>query len=213
MAPDEPLLAGLGFLAALVVVLVDGRNAVGWAAMAAGLALAPSVAAAYAPDAALLLIAAGGAALLAGPVTRALARRITWMAGVDPMVPVVARAEPLFGPRSVRVAAGVAVLPAASWLSFNVPVGSASTVTGVLFPAALVWGCGAMRLLTARTLVDIATGLAAIGIGAGAAWFLAGGVDTFPAAIAAAALAPGAAIAGGWLAGRHAPSPPAPVAG
>ena len=214
MAPNQPLLAGLGFLAAVVVTLVDRRNAVSWAAMASGLALAPSVASAYAPDAALLLIGAGAAAGLAGPITRALASRITGMAGVDPLVPVVAAAEGLFGPRSIRVAAGVAFLPAASWVSFNVPLGTASTVTGVVFPAAVVWGCGAIRLLTARTLVDIATGLAAIGIAGAAAWFLAAGIDAVPAAAATAALAPGAAIAAGWLSGRHAPAAvAAPVSG
>jgi hypothetical protein len=150
------------------------------------------------------VLVAGGLAALAGPFSRAAARRIRWLAGVDPVVPVVAGGEAWFGPRSVRVAAGVAVLPAASWVSFNVPLGSASTVTGVLFPAAVIWGCGAMRLLTARTLVDVATGVAAVGIAASAAWFLAGGQDTFSGAIAAAALAPGAAITAGWLAGRHA---------
>jgi hypothetical protein len=96
------------------------------------------------------------------------------------------------------------VLPAASWVSFNVPLGSASTVTGVLFAAALVWGCGAMRLLTARTLVDVASGVAAVGLGAAAAWLIAGGVEALAGAMAAASLAPGVAITAGWLGGRHA---------
>ena len=88
------------------------------------------------------------------------------MAGVDPNVPVVGGTEGLFGPRSIRVITAVLVLPGASWVSFNIPIGSASTVSGVLFPAALIWGCAAMRLLTARTLADIAVGVAALGIAA-----------------------------------------------
>jgi hypothetical protein len=126
------------------------------------------------------------------------------MAGVDPIVPVVGGTEGLFGPRSVRVIAAVLVLPGASWVSFNIPIGSASTVSGVLFPAALIWGCAGMRLLTARTLADIAVGVATLGIGAAAAWFICVGVDTMSTAVTAAALAPGAAIAAGWLRGRHA---------
>jgi hypothetical protein len=122
---------------------------------------------------------------------------------------VVAGAEALFGPRSVRVATAVLVLPAASWVSFNVPLGSASTVSGVLFPAALVWGCAGMRLLSARTISDIAVGVAALGIAAAAAWYLCAGVDTVPGAVTAASLAPGAAATAGWLRGRHAVARPA----
>lgn len=204
MAPNEPLLAGAGFLAAVVVTLVDGRNAVTYAALAAALGLAPSVASVYGPDAALVLVVAAVAAALAGPLSRALAHRVRWMAGVDPVVPVVAGVEALFGPRSIRVATAVLALPAASWVSFNLPLGSASTVSGVLFPAALVWGCAGMRLLSARSVGDIAVGVATLGIAAAAAWFLCAGVDTIRGAITAAALAPAAALTAGWLSGRHA---------
>jgi hypothetical protein len=209
MAPNEPLLAGVGFLAAVVVTLVDGRNAVTYAALAAALGLAPSVAGFYGADAALVLVAAAAAAAVVGPLSRAAAHRVSWMAGVDPLVPVVAGAEALFGPRSVRVATAVLVLPASSWVSFNVPLGSASTVSGVLFPAALVWGCAGVRLLSARTISDIAVGVAALGIAAAAAWFLCAGVDTLPGAVTAASLAPGAAVTSGWLRGRHMVARPA----
>ena len=213
MEPNEPLLAGAGFLAAVVVALVDGRHAVTYASLAAALGLAPSVAGFYGADAALVLGCAAAAAAVAGPLGRMVAHRLSWMAGVDPVVPVVAAGEALFGPRSIRVATAVLVLPTASWVSFNVPLGSASPVTGVLFPAALVWGCAGMRLLTARTLADIAVGVATLGIAAAAAWFLCGGVDTLPGAAAAASLAPGAALASGWSRGRHAAAPrPAPSA-
>jgi hypothetical protein len=204
MEASEPLLAGLGFIAAAVVMLVDGRSAVSYASLAAGLGLAPSVANVYGADGALLVIAAAATAAVSGPLSRAISRRVSWMAGVDPVVPVVAKPEALFGPRSIRVAAGAAVLPAASWISFNVPLGSTSTVTGVLFAAALIWGCGAMRMITARTLVDLAAGMAAVGLGAAAAWLIAGGVDTLAGAAAAASLAPLAAVIAGWLGGRHA---------
>ncbi len=204
METNEPLLALAGFLAAVVVTLVDGRNAVTWASLAAALGLAPSVAELYGADAALVLVATAVAATVLGPLTRALARRTSWTAGVDPNVPVAAGSEGLFGPRSIRVVIAVLVLPGASWVSFNIPLGSASTVSGVLFPAALIWGCAGMRLLTARTIVDIAVGIASLGIAAAAAWFICAGVDTMSTATAAASLAPGAAITTGWLRGRHA---------
>jgi hypothetical protein len=204
MELNEPLLAGAGFVAAVVVTLVDGRNAVAWASIAAALGLAPSVAAADGADAAVLLFAAAALAAVSGPLARAIAHRTSWMAGLDPVVPVVAGVESLFGPRSIRAAAGAVILPAASWVSFNVPLGSASTVRGVLFPAAVVCGCAAMRLLTARTIVDISVGVAGVGLAAAAAWIVSGGVDTLSAAAAAAGLAPGAAATAGWLGGRHA---------
>lgn len=201
---DQPLLATLGFLAAVVVILVDGRNAVGIAALASALCLAPSVADSAGGDAALLLLTAGASAAAVAPAGRLLARRVNWMAGLDPVVPVVATEESLFGPRSIRVAGGAATLPAASWVSFNVPIGSATTVSGILFPAAIVWTCAAMRLLTARTLIDLAVGVAGVGIAGAAAWFAAGGVDTVAGAAAVASLAPAIALVAGWLSGRHA---------
>ena len=204
MGANLPLLASAGFVAAVVVALVDGANAVTYASLAAALGLAPSVATLYGPDAALLLIGAGAAATVAGPVARAIATRVNVTAGIDPTVPVAAGSEGLFGPRSIRVAVAILVLPAASWLSYNVPVGSASPVTGILFPAALVWGCGAMRVLAARTIGDIAVGVAVVGIASAAAWFLAPGVDTVPSAAGAVALAPVAAAVAGWLRGRRA---------
>jgi hypothetical protein len=203
MNANDPLLGAVGFIAALVVSLVDGRRAIAYASLAAALALSPSVAAVGDGDAVLVLCAAAAAAAGLAPLTRTLSRRLSWMAGVDPVVPVVAREEALFGPRSVRAATAAVVLPAASWVTFNVPLGAASTVTGVLFPVALVWGCACMRLLTARTLNDLAVGVAALGIAASAAWFLCAGADTLPSAMAAASLAPAAAVAAGWLSGRH----------
>ncbi len=204
MEANEPLLAGAAFIAAVVVTLVDGRNAVTFASLAAALGLAPSVASLYGADAALVLVAAGLTAALVSPLSRAIARRAGRAAGMDPTVPVVSGAAGLFGPRSIRVVTAVLVLPGASWVSFNIPLGSASTVSGVLFPAALIWGCAGMRLLTARTVVDIAVGVATLGIAAAAAWFICAGVDTMATAVTAAALAPGAALVAGWLRGRHA---------
>jgi hypothetical protein len=212
METNEPLLAVAAFLGAVVVTMVDGRNAVTFASLAAALGLAPSVASLYGADAALVLFASAVAAAVLGPVSREVARRVSWTAGMDPTVPVVGGTGGLFGPRSIRVATAVLVLPGASWVSFNIPLGSASTVSGVLFPAALIWGCAGMRLLTARSLADIAVGVAALGIAAAAAWFICSGVDTVATATTAAALAPGAAITAGWLRGRHASVPPSPRA-
>jgi hypothetical protein len=204
METNEPLLAAAAFFAAVVVTVADGRNAVTYASIAAAMGLAPSVASLYGAQAALVLLAAAVAAVVLGALSRALARRVGPVAGVDPSVPVVAGSDGLFGPRSIRVAIAVLVLPGASWVSFNIPLGSASTVSGVLFPAALLWGCAGMRLLTASTLGDIAVGVAVLGIAAAAAWFICAGVDTMATAAAAAALAPGAAVIAGWLRGRRA---------
>ena len=206
MDTNEPLLAGAAFLAAVVVTVVDGRNAVTYAALAAALGLAPSVASLYGGDGALTLIAAAVLAALLGPLSRSAAHRISRMAGIDPNVPVVAGDGGLFGPRSIRVATAVLVLPGASWVSFNIPLGSASTVSGVLFPAALLWGCAGVRLLTARTLADVAVGVAVLGISGGRClvhlcrrrhYGHCGGRGSV-------SCASGAALTAGWLRGRHA---------
>jgi hypothetical protein len=204
MDVNEPWLATAGFLAAVVVTLVDGRRAVTYASIGAALGLSPTVASLDGADAALLLMAAAFAAATFGSLGRVAAHRFNRPTGVDPNVPVVAGAEGLFGPRSVRVICAALVLPGASWVSFNIPVGAASTVTGVLFPAALIWGCAAMRLLTARTVGDLAVGVAALGLAAAGAWYICGGVDTLVTAATAAALAPAAALTAGWLSGRRA---------
>lgn len=202
-ASGEPILSLLGFLAAVVVILVDGRRAVGIAALAAGLCLAPLAAESAGTAAALIVVGAGATAAVAGPVSRAVAGHAARMAGLDPVVPVVTSEESLFGPRSIRVACGVAALPAASWVSFNVPLGNAATVSGVLFPAAIVWASGAVRLLTARTVVDVAVGVAAVGIAGATAWLAAGAAETFAGALTAGSLAPATAAIAGWLSGRR----------
>lgn len=201
---DEPLLALLGFVAATVLVVVDGRNAVGIAAMVCAACLAPSVAESTDGTAALVVVAAGLLAAVMVPLGRFVARRTVWLPGLDPVVPVVTVDGSLFGPRSIRVACGAAVLPAASWVSFNVPVGNATTVTGILFPAAIVWSCAAVRLLLARTVVDIAVGVAAVGIAGAVGWLAAEGPTAVPGALAVASLAPALGLAAGWLSGRHA---------
>lgn len=207
MDANEPLLAVFGFLAAAVVTMVDGRRAVGWASLAAGLALAPTAASVAGGLGAVVVLVAAAAAMVAARVAARLARRVAVAAGVDTIVPVVGTGESLFGPRSVRAAVSLVIVPAASWVSGNIPLGAASPVTGVLFPAAMVGGCAAMRLLTGRTINDLAVGLAAFGIALATAWFLCAGVDNLASAAGAAALAPAAAIASGWLAGRRASAP------
>ncbi len=205
MQANEPLLATIAFVAAVVVSLVDGRRAIAYASMAAALGLAPVVAAVYGGDAALLLVGAAASVAVAAPLARLAARRLGGPGGIDPSVPAIGAGGGLFGPRSVRTATAVAVLPAASWVSFNIPLGSTSTVTGVIFPAALLGGCASMRLVTARSINDLAVGVAALGIAGAAAWFLAAGVDTLAGAAAAASLAPAVGVVVGWLGGHHAP--------
>jgi hypothetical protein len=87
-------------------------------------------------------------------------------------------------------------------VSFNVPVGQVTAVEGLLFPIAYAWTCGVIRLLVARTLEDLAVGVAMVGIATGTAWLLRSGGDSFPGAVIACAVAPVAAFLAGWLHGR-----------
>jgi hypothetical protein len=200
---SQALIATIAFFGGLVAAMVDGRRAVRVAAAAAGLGLAPAAAAVGGSPAALVPSLAGLAALLLGGVALRAAVALRWVPGLDPAVPVVAPPAALFGPRSVRAVGAALALPAASWVSLNVQVGGAATAHGAVFAAAYVWFTGCLRLLRARALDDLACGAAAVGLAAATGWILEAGPGAIPEASAAAGLAPVAAAAAGWLAGRH----------
>ncbi len=204
MAPSEPLLSSLAVIAGLVAMVVDGKRAVRIAAAVAGLGLAPSAGSVGGGVAMLVLVVAALVASFGEVVARLLARRAVWAAGLDPSVPIFASGRELFGPRSVRVLAAALALPAASWVSFNAPIGAVATVQGLLLPAAYIWICGALRLVLARNIADVVIGVSLVGFGGGVAWLIRGGPDAFGGLVVAAALAPAAAVLSGWLAGRHA---------
>jgi hypothetical protein len=207
MTPSEPLLSSLAILAGVIAMVVDGRNAVPIATVVAGLGLAPSAGSVGGGASLIVLIAAGLTAAVGEVGARALARRAHWAAGLDPSVPIFASGRELFGPRSVRVLAAALALPAASWVSFNAPVGAVTVVQGLLLPAAYIWICGALRLVVARNVADIVIGAALVGLGGGVAWLIRGGPDAFGGLVVACSLAPAASILSGWLAGRHARRP------
>jgi hypothetical protein len=156
-----------------------------------------------------VLLGAGAAAAVTGPVAGFIAG---WMAprpGLDPLQPVAASHEGLFGPRSVRVAAAVIALIAASWVSFNVPLGSVAPVQGALFPVAFIFTCGVLRIFLARTLTDLSVGMAVIALAVSVGWVLRGGSAPLPDAGGVIAIAPVVAAVDGWLASRHRRRPPA----
>lgn len=200
---SQALIATLGFFAGLVAAMVDGRRAVRIAALAVGLGAAPAAAATGGGPAALVPLLAGVATVVAGTAALRAATTLRWVPGLDPAVPVVAPPAGLFGPRSVRAVGAVLALPAASWVSLNVQVGGEATAHGAVFAAAYLWFAGCLRLLRARSVEDLATGAAVLGIAAATGWLLEAGPGALPEATAAAGLAPVAAAAAGWLTGRH----------
>jgi hypothetical protein len=206
---NQPLLDLVAFAAGAVAVLVDRRRAVVIACVAVALGLAPAAAIYGGGPAAVVLLGAGAAAAVTGPVAGFIAG---WMAprpGLDPLQPVAASHEGLFGPRSVRVAAAVIALIAASWVSFNVPLGSVAPVQGALFPVAFIFTCGVLRIFLARTLTDLSVGMAVIALAVSVGWVLRGGSAPLPDAGGVIAIAPVVAAVDGWLASRHRRRPPA----
>ncbi|MGA8415179.1 MAG: hypothetical protein WB808_01010, partial [Candidatus Dormiibacterota bacterium] len=129
-------------------------------------------------------------------------RALPWLSRLDPTIPAFAPADRLFGPRSSRAFGAAAAIPVASWVSFNVPIGQVTAIEGLLFPIAYAWSCGVIRLLVARTLEDLAVGVAMVSIATGTAWLLRSGTDSFPGAALACVLAPLSALLAGWLNGR-----------
>jgi len=204
MGVSEPLISSAGVLAAVVAILVDGRNAVNIAVVAIAAGLSPTIAATGGAPAVLVLVGAAAAALLLSWVSRRAARHLPWVAGLDPLIPAFAPPLRLFGPRSVRAWGAALAVPVASWVSFNVSIGAVAAVQGILFPVAYVWACGGLRLLVARTVEDIAVGVAMVGLSSATAWLIRGGPDAYVGAAALALLAPISATVAGWLGGRHA---------
>lgn len=207
---NQPLLDLIAFAAGAVVVLADRRRAVLAASIAVALGLAPAAALYGGGGAVVVLLGAGAAAALVRPLVGAAGARGGPGAGLDPLRPVGAH-EGLFGPRSVRVAAGAVALVAGSWVSFNVPVGSIVAVQGALFPVAFVFLCGVLRLFLARNLTDLAVGVAVAALAVGVAWLLRGGSDPLPAAMGVIAIAPVAVGIDAWLAVRRRRDAPVPA--
>jgi len=200
---SQTFIATLGFVGGAVAALVDGPRAVGMAALVLGLTLAPAAANVAGFPGAAVVIVAGLAAALLGPAARRGAEALGRVSGLDPLVPVVAPREALFGPRSIRAAAAGMALVAASWVSLNVLVGPAGTAQGAVFAAAYIWLVGAIRLLRGRALEDLLVGGAGVALAGAVGWILEAGPGALPEAAVAAGLAPAAAVTAGWLQGRH----------
>ena len=202
MGVSAPLLSVAGVIAAVVAMMVDGRRAVAIAVVFLTAGLAPTAATfGGAPGAAVLGASAIAAVVLAYAGWLG-GRVLPWLTGLDPTIPAFAPADRLFGPRSARAFGAAVALPVASWVSFNVPVGQVTAVEGLLFPIAYAWTCGVIRLLVARTLEDLAVGVAMVGIATGTAWLLRSGNDSFPGSVLACSVGPLAAFLAGWLHGR-----------
>ena len=201
---NEPLLDFLGFCGGVVAVVVDRRRAVPIAALAIALTLAPTAAGFAGGPAALVLLAAAAAGVVVAAIARRLGRSLRGGGGLDPLVPVFSPPRELFAPRSLRIIAAALCVPAASWVSYNVPVGLVVPVRGLLFPVAFAWTCGFIRILLARTIEDLAVGVAVVGLAAACAVLVRGGDSAVPMAAAAALLAPVAAGVADWLSGRRA---------
>jgi hypothetical protein len=202
MGVSAPLLSAAGVIAAVVAMMVDGRRAVAIAVVFLAVGMAPTAATfGGAPGVAVLAASALAAVVLAWSGWAA-GRRLPWVAGLDPTVPAFAPGDRLFGPRSIRAFGAAVAVPIASWVSFNIPVGQVTAVQGLLFPIAYAWSCGVIRLLVARTVADLAVGVAMVSLSTGTAWLLRSGTDSFPGAALAWAIAPVAALVAGWLAGR-----------
>lgn len=203
MGVSAPLLSAFGVLAGVIAMMADGRRAVTIAVVFLAAGMAPTAATfGGAPGVAVLAVAAVTAVIFAwaGFVG---GRRLPWVAGLDPTIPAFAPRDRLFGPRSVRAFSAAVAVPIASWVSFNIPVGQITTaVQGLLFPTAYAWTCGVIRLLLARTVEDLAVGVAMVSLSTGTAWLLRSGSDSLPGAVIACAATPIVALVAGWLAGR-----------
>lgn len=200
---SQELVATIAFAGGLVATAVDGRWAVAVAALAAGGSLALPASTGGGTAGAVIVLGTAAGSGIAGALASWVARRAGWVAGLDPLIPVVAPPPQLFGPRSLRVVLAALAVPASSWIAFNLSSGEVQVPDGALFAAAYLWMCGAGRLVLARTIEDLGAAACMVGLAASTAWMLLGGSGSLGGAAAAAALAPLAGLTAGWLGGRH----------
>jgi len=204
MPSSNGLASAAAVLGVLVAMLVDGRRAPAIAAVAVALGLAPGLGAIGGGEGLLVLAGAAAAAVAGSAMAALLGRRPSGARRLNPSIPVFAPANRLFGSRSARLVAAALGIPVASWVSSNVSVGAVAAVSGLLFPAAYAWTCGAFRLLLSRSIVDLAAGMSMVALGAATAWQVRAGADAVNGAAVLAGLAPAAAMVAGWLEGRSA---------
>jgi hypothetical protein len=207
MGVSAPLLSAAGVIGAVIAMMMDGRRAVAIAVVFVAAGLTPTAATFGGGPGVAVLGGTAIAAVLLAWAGRIGGRVLPWLARLDPTIPAFAPADRLFGPRSSRAFGAAAAFPIASWVSFNVPIGQVAAVEGFLFPIAYAWACGVIRLLVARTLEDLAVGVAVVSIATGTAWLLRSETDSLPGAAIACVAAPLAALLVGWLHGRSSRQP------
>lgn len=200
---NEPLFDALAVLGGVIAATADQRRAVLLAAIAVALTLSPVAAFFEGGSAVLLLYSAVAAGGILGGITRILAHRIGGSRkAIDPIVPVYTPKTELFGSRSRRLTAAALAIPVASWISYNIPAGAGTDLYAVMFPVAFIAICGGIRLLLARTVEDLAVGVAVTGIAAGVGWMVHGGASSLSAAVAPLLLAVAAIVIADWLSAR-----------
>ncbi len=202
-AANLPLLGSVACLGGIVVAMVDGRHAVPVALLVAAASLAPTAAVVTGPLAGMLVIGVAVTAVVAGGIVGLASRHLHPANRSEPAVPRIDTSESLFGPRSMRAAGAALMLPTASWVSFNIPVGLQTTVSGLLFPAAYVGLCALLRIFMIRRLEDFGIGFGVTGIAGATTWLLRSGSGGVVEALLPAALAVLAALGVGWFGGRN----------
>ena len=203
MTTGQFLLSTLAVFGAVVIVLVEGRSTIPVASLAAAVALIPSAVFVGGVPAAVVPLAGAVGATVAHGIARWSAERLPLVAGLDPLVPVIAPPDGLFGPRSVRMSALLFGLPATSWVSLNVELLGGASARGVVFAAGFIWVAGTARLLLARTVEDLAAGAAVVALASAVAWTAQDGEATHAEAALLSGFAVVAGAVAGWLIGRH----------
>lgn len=200
---SQTLVAALAAIAGMILAVTDGPRSVRLAAMVSGLALSPVAGSVGGTPAALVLLLGGLAAALLSTAALHLARRLRPVPGLDPLIPVVAPREGLFGPRSIRVIGAVMALAGGSWASINVEVGGVAAASGAVFAGTYIWLVGVVRLMRARSVEELGVGGVVVSLSIAALWILEAGPGASSGSAVPAALASVIGVSAGWLVGRH----------
>lgn len=191
------------FAMSIVIAMSDGRKALLIASVAAMLALLGPVGAVGGTSAVLIVASLTAAAVIAQFLGRGWHTLGFGSAG---SATVPSTADALFGPRSVRMAAVVITLIAASWISYNVGVTGGGYGGGLLFIVADIALTGGFRLILARTEVDLAVGSLVVLLSGTAGVIVEYGMQDARLAVALGAWSVVVGACGGWILARTRPS-------
>jgi hypothetical protein len=177
---SEFVVAMWGFVICVLVMMIDGRGQLMVSTLGAALAVAPALMFALGADAGSIILVGAALIWICATLAKMTARRSQRSGGLSIKTPITAKAQLMFGPRSVRAMATMVALAGASWVSLNVRVAGQGVAVGAVFAVSFLLLIALMRCLVADSIEDLGGGMVAGAFAASAALMLESGTYHLP---------------------------------